>query len=417
MVNEYEFPYGENCLKARLPEGSRVTLLKSRHVKGLADPAGTITGCLRSPIGSPPLRSLLHLQDKVVVLVTDNTRPCPDDKILPPLLAEIETVVPAVNITVIIARGLHNPLSREELVRKLGRDIVQKYNVINHDPAQTVYLGTTSAGNPVEINRRVVEADFRISTGFIEPHFFAGFSGGCKSITPGAASIRAIRANHSFQMINHPLARAGVLKGNPVYEDIVEQAKIARHNFIVNVLLNEKKEITSVVAGDPVAAHARGCEMEKEAVGVKVGRRFDICITTNNGAPLDLDFYQTCKGIDVAAQVTREGGIIIVAAACGTGIGPEDFRNLHASCTSPRAVLQKIKDQGPSGVQWQNQILARVQLQHTVYLVSELADTAVREMMAEPFPTIEAALERALEVMGRDAEIAVIPEGPLVLPL
>jgi lactate racemase len=417
MVNECELPYGERSLKVRLPEGPGITVLKSRHVRGLANPAGAITGSLRSPVAGPSLCSRLHSQDKVVVLATDNTRPCPDNRILPPLLAEIETIVPAENITVMIARGLHPSLSRDELIKKLGREIVQKYDVVNHDPAQTVYLGTTSRGNPVEINRRVVEADFRISTGFIEPHFFAGFSGGCKSVTPGVASIRTIRANHSFKMIDHPRARAGVLEGNPVYEDIVEQARLAKHNFIVNVLLNVKKEITCVVSGDPIETHIRGCEMERNAAGVEADRRYDICITTNNGAPLDLDFYQACKGIDVASQVTRQGGIIIVAAACATGIGPDEFRSLHASCISPQAVLQKIKREAPIGVQWQNQILARVQMMHKIFLVSDLDDTGVREMMAEPFPTIEAALEKALEIVGRNAEIAIIPEGPLVLPL
>lgn len=416
MTNECEFPYGERSLHARPPDGHKWTILKSHYARGLQNPEEAITNSLRTPIGTLPLRQCLRPENKVVIIVTDNTRACPDDKILPPLLAEVETVVPAANIILIVALGLHVALNRGELIEKLGSAIVNRYAVVNHDSTQTVNIGTTSRGNPVEINRRVVEADFRISTGFIEPHFFAGFSGGCKSITPGVASVRTIQANHSFTMVGHPNSRAGILLGNPVYQDIIEQARIAKHNFIVNVLLNEKREITHVVAGDPVAAHARGCDIESGIAGVKVDRQYDICVTTNSGAPLDLDFYQTCKGIENASRITREGGIIIIAAACNTGVGPEAFRCLHAAESSPHAVLRKIKDEGPLGVQWQNQILARVQIKNKIYLVSELEDSQAREMLVVPFPTIEAALQKAVEAMGPNAQIAVIPEGPLVLP-
>ena len=416
-LTEIELPCGECALTARIPTRNIACVLTRQDAKGLADEGQAITQSLRSPIESPPLRDLVKPTDKVVVIATDNTRPCPDDRILPPLLAELESKVPRENITIIVALGLHPPLNKAELTQKLGEDIVAGYNVFNHDVNDTVYIGTTSRGTPVDINRRVIEADFRISTGFIEPHFFAGFSGGRKSIAPGVFSVRSAYHNHGYRMVEHPQARAGILKGNPLHEDLVEQAQMARLNFIVNVLLNKDREITHVVAGHPFKAHEKGCQIERKIAGVKVPQRADITVTTNSGAPLDLDLYQTCKGIDTASQVTRDGGIIIVASSCSAGIGPEAFLELHRSVDSPKEVIRKIKREEPIGVQWENQILARTQLKHDIYLVSSLDDSIVNDMMMTPVSTIEEGLEKAFSVLGDNAEVVVIPEGPLILPL
>ena len=392
-------------------------VLEKRKVKGVNNERKTITASLRLPIGCLPLSEHINKSDRVVVIVTDNTRACPDDRLLPPILTELEQKVSRDNITIIIALGLHPPLNKEAIIKKLGNYIVENYRVLNHDVNDTVYIGTTSRGTPVEINRQVIEADFRLSTGLIEPHFFAGFSGGRKSIAPGVFSVRSAHKNHGYKMIEHPLARAGILKGNPVHEDMVEQARMAKLNFIVNVLLNRRGEITHVVAGDFVKAHEKGCEIEKEIAGVKVDHKVDITITTNGGAPLDLDLYQTCKGIDNASQITRDGGIIIIASSCASGVGPGEFLNLHKSAHSAREVLEKITREEPIGVQWQNQILARAQLRNDIYLVSGLEDSVVRDMMMVPTHTIEEGLVKAFQVLGRDAEVAIIPEGPLVLPI
>jgi len=416
-LTEIELPYEECALTARIPTRNIACVLTRQDAPGLADERQAITQSLRSPIESPPLRDLVKPSDKVMVIATDNTRPCPDDRILPPLLAELESKVPRENITIIVALGLHPPLNKTELAQKLGEGIVADYNVFNHDVNDTVYIGTTSRGTPVDINRRVIEADFRISTGFIEPHFFAGFSGGRKSIAPGVFSVRSAYHNHGYRMVEHPKARAGILKGNPLHEDLVEQAQMAKLNFIVNVLLNKDREITHVVAGHPFQAHEKGCQIEKKIAGVEVPQRADITITTNSGAPLDLDLYQTCKGIDTASQVTRDGGIIIVASSCSAGIGPEAFLELHRSVDSPKEVIRKIKREEPIGVQWENQILARTQLKHDIYLVSSLDDSIVNDMMMTPVSTIEEGLEKAFSVLGKTAEVIVIPEGPLILPL
>ena len=414
---EIELPYGDSFLKARIPTKNLAFVLNTKYIKGLENEGEAITNSLRAPIECPPLRDCIHKNDKVVVLATDNTRPCPDDRILPPILAELEEKVPRANITIIVACGLHPPLDRQELVKKLGGDIVENYNVVNHDVNQCVNIGTTSRGTPVDINTRVVEADFRMSMGFIEPHWFAGFSGGRKSIAPGVFSVRAAYKNHSYKMLDHPCSISGIIKGNIVHEDLVEQAKMAKLNFIVNVILNKKKEITHVVAGDLIKAHGRGCEIASDIAEAKVPHKVDITITTNNGAPLDLDLYQTCKGMNTASKITRDGGIVIIASACSAGVGPDSFRDLHASVSSPKEVLQKIRREEPIGVQWQNQIFARDQLRNDFYLVSSLEDSVVKDMMITPIRSIEEGLEKAFKILGNDAEIAVIPEGPLVVPI
>ena len=416
MYTEIELPCGRSLLKARIPTRNTISILSTKDTKGLENESQAITNSLRAPIGCPALRDCVDKNDKVVVIVTDNTRACPDNRLLPPILTELEERTLRENITIIVALGLHPPLNRQELADLLGGDIVENYNVMNHDVGQTVNIGTTSRGCPVDINTRVIEADFRISTGFVEPHFFAGFSGGRKSIAPGVFGARSAHKNHSYEMIEHPRARAGILKGNPVHEDMVEQARMAKLDFIVNVLLNKQREITHVVAGDPITAHERGCELEREIAGVAVDHKVDIVITTNSGAPLDLDLYQTVKGIDNASSITRDGGIIIIASACSSGIGPEIFRDLHASVSSPKQVLQRIRREEPIGVQWQNQVLARTQLRNDVYLVSNLEDGLVEDMMMTPIDTVEKGLEKAFRALGNDAEIIVIPEGPLVLP-
>ncbi|MBN1856371.1 MAG: nickel-dependent lactate racemase [Dehalococcoidia bacterium] len=417
MYAEFELPYGASNLKVRVPERNLSFVLNPGHVAGLPDEADAVRTALRNPLGRKPLAEGVRPGDNVVVIVTDNTRACPDDRLLPPILQELERVVSREQITIIVALGLHAPLDDGQLRKLLGDDIVSQYRVVNHDPSSVVNIGVTSRGTPVDINPLVVNADFRVSTGFIEPHFFAGFSGGRKSIAPGVFGLNSAYVNHGYSMIEHPLARAGVLKGNPIHEDMVEQARMAKLDFVVNVLLNGRKEITHVFAGDLVIAHEAGCEVARTSVGRRVAHRVDITITTNSGAPLDLDLYQTVKGMDGASLVTRDGGVVIVASSCSDGVGPQSFVDLHQSCAGPIDVLQKIRREEPVGVQWQNQILARIQMRNHVMLHSELDDALVRSMQLEPVHDLSEAVAVALQRLGPKAEIGVIPEGPLVLPL
>jgi lactate racemase len=413
-----QLPYGDSFVEFILPERPKgYHVLSDKPGPALENPEKAILEALNIPIGSPALLDCLDKNDRVVIIVTDNTRHCPDDIILPPVLRELTNKLPAENITIIIALGLHSPLSRQEMIKKLGKEVVENYEVVNHDPEQTISLGITTRGTPIEVNSRVIAADFRISTGFIEPHFFAGFSGGRKSILPGVSSEASIRHNHGYKMIADPCTRAGVLEGNPVHEDMVEAANAAKLDFIVNVLLNHEKKVTQVFAGDPWLAHQKGCEEEKRAATVEIDRLADITILSNSGAPLDLDFYQTCKAIDTASFITRDGGIILAVSSCYNGMGPEAFTSLHASSCSPQEVLDKICNCNYAGVSWQNQILARAQLTHRVFLLSELADDQVRSIKVTPVHSVEEGLAMGLAALGKDAEVAIIPEGPLVLPV
>ncbi len=413
----FALPYGPSTVDVHIPDKNLSFVLEPRYQAGIADECAAVSAALRNPIGTKPLSESVHAGDRVVVIVTDNTRACPDDRLLPPILGELERVVPRDHITIIVALGLHPALSRAALSTMLGADIVSRYAVVNHDPDSVVNIGTTSRGTPVEINPLVVAADFRLSTGFIEPHFFAGFSGGRKSIAPGVFGRRSAFVNHGYRMIADPRARAGTLKGNPIHEDMVEQARLARLDFIVNVLLNERKEITAVFAGEPVAAHEEGCALARRVVGVSAPHMVDITVTSNSGAPLDLDLYQTVKGMDTAASITRDGGIIIIASSCAEGAGPESFIRLHLACSNPIEVMQKIRREEPLGVQWQNQILARIQMRHEVMLRSELDPEIVRGMRLQPVLDLNAAVARAVDRIGPNAQIAVLPQGPLVMPV
>jgi len=416
-TTDIKLPYGESFKTIHIPENNLVSVLETRQHPGLENEQEAIRDVLSKPTGSSPLIDKVNKDDKVVIIVTDNTRACPEDRILPPILEKLEQKIVRDNITIIFALGLHPPLNRAQMEKKLGKYIVEHYRVLNHDVNNCINTGTTSRGTPIEINRRVVEADFRISTGFIEPHFFAGFSGGRKSIAPGVFSVRSAYKNHSRSMLEHPLAKTGILKGNPVHADMIEIAQAAKLDFIVNVLLNKRGEITHVVGGDMIQAHEKGCEIAKGIAGARLDKNVDITITTNSGAPLDLDLYQSVKGMETASHFTSDGGIIIICSACYDGAGPEEFVEMHRTANSPQEVLDNINDEHPTGVQWQNQILANIQCKNDIYVVSDMDETIIRDMMMTPFSIFEKALGDAFRRLGKDASIAVIPEGPLVIPI
>lgn len=416
-----DFPYGNEELQLEIPDTNLLDVLEMEKQlglpKGSTEEKQAIRKSLRDPTNSPPLRELVGTDDTVAVIVNDHTRACPDDRLLPPILEELQSAgVTKDNLLIVIAYGLHRHMNEEELLETYGSDIVGNYEILHHDPDETVRLGESSRGIPIEVNERVVNADLRISTGFIEPHFFAGFSGGRKSILPGVSSRNAIYQNHSFKMVGDPNAKAGDLEKNPIHLDAVEHAKKAQLNFIVNVLLNREKQITEVVAGDFIDAHLKGVRINRKRVSRTVDHKADIVITSNSGAPLDLDLYQTVKGLVHAAMITKKEGAILIASECGDGIGPEMFKKVHMEATSPEGVLRRIKGEEPIEAQWQNQLLAEVQRLHKVFLKSSLDDEIVHQMGINPVRTLEEGLETALNELGDDAEVVAIPEGPVVIP-
>jgi len=393
-------PYGTGAVEAEVPERNVIATYASRREKPL-----------RKMDVEESIKALSAERDEsVVIITTDITRACPDRELLPFVLKRVRD---AKDVKVVVALGLHPPMSAGELTEKLGGAVINRYRVLNHDAEDCIHLGKSSKGNAIEVNREVMEADTKIATGFIEPHFFAGFSGGRKSIMPGVSSRRAIYENHSYRMIDSPRAREGALKGNPVHEDACEHAEKAGLDFIVNVTLNRSKEITHVFCGDPFEAHEEGCRAVEGTCGMDVKERADIVITSNSGAPLDMNLYQTVKGIAHASSFARDGGIIIIASKCDKR-DKESFEKLHTSLREPERILEFIRKNEPIEDQWENQILARAQLKHRIFLLSEMSDELVRAMGIEPIHSIEEGVRRAFELLGVDSSIAIVPDGTMV---
>ncbi len=411
--------YGKRGLWVSLPDRN-VTVVEPRYVPGLPDEAEAIRAALRAPIGSPPLRDLVKPSDTVAIVFSDLTRPQPRDRVLPVLLEEIGHV-PRAQVVLINALGTHRPNTRDELVSMLGRDIVDTYRIVQHDAwaPDLVPLGRTSYGHAVSVNAEYMRADVRILTGFIEPHFFAGFSGGPKAVLPGIADAGAVLGNHGARMIGDSRATWGIMAGNPVWEEMREVALMAAPTFLLNVTLNRDKQITGVFAGDMLQAHAAGTRFAAESALVSVPAPFDIVITSNSGYPLDLNLYQAVKGMSAAMQVVKPGGSIIVAAECWDGI-PEhgEFKRLLQLARTPRELLEIIAGfREPVQDQWEAQIQAQVQLKADVYVKSDYLDAdALRSVMLHPCESVEGTVAHLLQRYGPDATICVLPEGPMTIP-
>jgi nickel-dependent lactate racemase len=345
----------------------------------------------------------------------------PSNRVLPILLEEIGQV-PKKNLLLINALGSHRQNSHEELTRILGQEVMQNYRILQHDCwnyENLVYLGETSYGHEAWVNKDYLEADFKILTGLIEPHFFAGFSGGPKAILPGIAGEKTILGNHGAKMIAHPKATWGVTISNPIWEEAKEVAERAGGDFLLNVSVNKRGEITGVFAGDLGQAHVRGTAFVKALAMVPVPYPFDIVITTNSGYPLDLNLYQTVKGMSAAAQVVKPGGSIIAAAECRDGIPDHGrYKELLHLARSPQKLWEIINTPGfAMQDQWEAQIQALIQLKADVYLkTSYLSDEEVCQALLLPCHSLEETVGRLLEKYGPQASICVLPEGPQTIP-
>ena len=396
----------------------RATVVEPTYVPGLPDPVGAIRDALRNPLGAPPLRQIAAPHHRVAISVCDITRPMPSAILLPVLLRELRHIPPQ-NITILVATGTHRPCSQAELAHMLGDEILANYKVVNHsafDDTQLADLGATPGGIPIWLNRRWVDSDIRIATGFVEPHFFAGFSGGPKMIAPGLAGFDTIMRLHSAQMIAHPNARWGITRGNPIHDAVREIARIAAAHFSVDVTINREQRITSVYAGEMFAVHSAACAVARRLAMQSVPAPFDVVLTTNSGYPLDQNLYQAVKGMSAAAQVVRDGGTIICAAECADGI-PEHgkYGEILASRATPAELLEMIMQPGyASHDQWQVQIQAQIQLKADVYLKAgpNLTPAQIRRAHLTPVSDIQAAIAAC----GNDATICVLPEGPQTIP-
>lgn len=418
---QLKLAYGRTGLQIELPDSAAVTVLAPTFVPGLPDEATALRQALRRPLDGPPLRELAAAGDRVAVVFSDLTRPMPNERVLPVLLEELAHV-PQEQIVLLNALGSHRPQTEEELKHMLGAEIVRTYRIVQHDAWDRevlVSVGQDGEGRDICLHRAYVEADVRIITGFIEPHLFAGFSGGPKAVLPGIAGIESIWASHAAAMITHPRATWGVTEGNPIYEHICRAASLAEPTFCLNVALNRDRSITDVFAGHWRRVHQAGCQTVAERAMVPVGKAFEIVITSNSGYPLDLNLYQAVKGMSAAARIVHPGGAIIQAAECWDGIPNHgEYKDLLWSHGSPAAFLAKLQQPGFfRHDQWEAQIQAQVLRQARVYLYSDhLDDEEIRRAWLQPCRDIAAAVEQLLQRYGSEARICVLPEGPMTIP-
>ena len=412
--------YGRDQLTVALPD-DRTTVVAPSNNPGLPDEKAAVISALQDPMGAPPLRELLHATDRVCIAFTDLTRATPNERIIPWLLESMDGLVPRENITLLNQLGTHRPNTRAELEMMLTPHVVANYRVLNHEPENPgalMQLGTTRDGTPALINRHLVEADVRIITGFIEPHFFAGFSGGPKGIMPGCAGLRSVMSNHGAKNIGHPRAAFGVTEGNPLWEELRDIALRAGPSFLLNVSLNEQKQITGVFAGDLLAAHKAGCEFVRRSAMQKVKAPFEIVVTTNSGFPLDLNLYQGVKGMSAAARIVQERGTIILACECREGVpAGSPLDQLLRSAASSEEILAMLATPGfVRPEQWQAQIQALIQRKASVLVYSSLPDDVIRACHLTPCRDISASVEERLRQLGSQARVAVLPQGPLTIP-
>jgi len=410
--------YGSGHLPIEVPD-DRTTVIEPAHIDGLADEKAAVLDALQNPIGSQPLLERISPDTKICIAFTDITRATPNDRIIPWLLEHLGG--PNDNITLLNQLGTHRPNTREELETMLTREVVANYRVLNHEPENPealVQVGTTADGTPALLNRHIVEADLRIITGFIEPHFFAGFSGGVKGIMPGCAGLETVMSNHGAKNIGDPQATFGVTEGNPLWEELRDIALKTGPSFLLNVTLNEQRDITNVFAGDIIEAHKTGCVFVKKSAMQPVEQPFDIVVTTNSGYPLDLNLYQGVKGMSAGARVLKEGGTLILAAECREGVpdgSPLD--DLLRSAGSIEEILAMLSTPGfVRPEQWQAQIQALVQRRAEVLVCCELDDATLRACHLAPCADINAEVAKRLAKLGADARVAVLPQGPLTIP-
>ena len=416
-----DLAYGRRGLNLNLPDQAKV--IKPRFLTGFEDEKEALVQALRAPVESPPLVELVSPGDQVVVVHTDITRATPNDRILPVVLTELERAgVKRGDITLLNGLGTHRKQTKRELRMMLGDRIVEDYRCLQHDCSDDdnlVSLGSTSLGHAVRVNRTYLEADARILTGFIEPHFFAGYSGGPKAVLPSLAGAESVFTNHGLSMIAHPKATWGITEGNPIWMEMREVALRTEPTFLLNVSLNPKREITGVFAGEMLAAHARGCDFVRENAMAGVDQACDIVITTNSGYPLDQNLYQSVKGLSAAYQIVRSGGAIIIATACEDGLPDHGlYAALLNEGGSPQGVIDLISQPGFCAQdQWQVQIQAQIQLRAEVYVNSEgLSDEQIRGALFIPCRDIEQTVDTLLVRYGPQARIGVLPEGPQVIP-
>lgn len=420
-----QLPYGKTKLELNIPDERLAGILES-HAEEYKAPKSErelVRDALQHPIDSPRLKELVKGKTNIVMIASDHTRPVPSKVILPEIMAEIEEGNPDATLTILIATGFHRLTTREELIQKFGEDMVDhpKIKYVIHDSANDddmVFLGTLPSGGKLIINKVAVEADLLISEGFIEPHFFAGFSGGRKSVLPGIASRTTVLANHCSKFIADPHSRAGSLDENPLHRDMLWAAQTAKLQFICNVLLDANKKVIAAYAGHLNNAHRKGCEFMNELAGVKAIPA-DITITTNGGYPLDQNIYQSVKGMTAAEATCNPGGVIIIATSCSDGHGGDAFYHTFADEPDNEKIMANIMANDAEHTipdQWESQILCRMLLKYKIIMITDAPEQMVRDMHMDYAHNLDEAIAMADAYLGKkDSKITVIPDGIAVI--
>jgi len=415
--------YGKTGLDVELPgNGKVVGPLSIREAPPLANPQAALEAALANPIGTAPLAELAKGKKDACIVICDITRPVPNQLLLPPILRTLEEAgIPREKITILIATGLHRPNEGDELVELVGAEVAKNYRCVNHHGKvreEHDFIGTTPRGVPAWIDSRYVRADLKITTGLIEPHLMAGYSGGRKLICPGIAGLDTVKVWHGPKFLEDPRADCGILEGNPVHEENTLIAKMAGCDFIVNVAIDGKRQVTWLGAGDMMDAWMEGVKFVEQVVRVGVREPLDIVVTSCAGYPLDTTWYQAVKGLTGALPIVKRGGTIILAASLTEGVGSPEFQEVLRDNPSLEQFIDRIQNTDYFVMdQWQVEELAKVRRRCKVKVVTQgLSAEVLRNCHVEPAVSVEKAIAECLEEYGPDARIGVIPKGPYVLP-
>lgn len=417
-----KLPYGKKFQEAEIEDSKIQGILVSKLEEYTAPLSqwDLVKEALDNPIGTKKLEELAVGKNKVVVLCSDHTRPVPSKIIIPQMLERIRKGNPDADITLLIGTGCHRGTTQDELKNKFGEEIYNKEKIYVHDSedeSMLVNVGTLPSGGEIIVNKIAAEADLLVSEGFIEPHFFAGYSGGRKSVFPGCCSRKTVMYNHNAEFIDSPHSRTGVLKDNPIHRDMVFAARQLKLIFICNVVINAAKEVIHCVAGDLEEAHESGTEWLKDYAGVE-RKEADIVLTSNGGYPLDQNIYQAVKSMTAAEACVKEGGVIIVASESSDGVGGDGFLKSFKEQPDENAMMAEFlntQKEETIADQWQSQIFARVLLRARVIFISEVDDETVRDLHMIPAKNLEEAMTKAYEIAGKDATVTVIPDGVAVI--
>ena len=418
---QVEMRYGTGTLPIEIPDRNVVRVLEISDSIPLSDEDGAVREAIAQPIASPPLAKIAEGRDSACIVISDITRPVPNKVILPPMLETLEAAgIPHEKITILIATGIHRPNNAEELEIIVGRDIMETYRIVNHfsqKPETHTYLGKTQNGTPVYIDKTYLESDLKVITGLIEPHLMAGYSGGRKAICPGIASVETMKVMHGPELMEHPKSAVGILEGNPFHIEATKIALMAGVDFNLNVAIDKERRITGVFAGDMVESHRIGAEFVEKQARVTLPTPADAVVVSSAGYPLDATFYQAVKGLLTAVEIVKQGGSILLVAACSEGIGSKPFTDLIFKTDDLTAFVQGLYNPANFVIdQWQLEELAKVARKADIYFYTDGIPYHQRaKLFVHPLKHVQEGIKEILNQYGEDAQIAVIPEGPYVL--